>query len=143
MPAIALDTRQFEIWVGARQRELGEALVTADIVAEGEAAKYALVWDVGAKGKQPGKRTIRGKSGRLFSKQAPTGYVVRHVARIIGFMAESIIKVIGQKRTVPNRRDLQGAVNQAAERGATLIGASAPQDTGKLKGSIRVKPGKG
>jgi len=129
--------------VGARQRELGEGAVTSDIVAEGAAKKYALVWDAGAKGKQPGKRTVRGKGGRLFSKQAPTGYVARHVARIISFMAESIIKVIGQKRTVPNRRDLQTAVNQAAERGAALIEASAPQDTGRLKGSIRVKPGKG
>lgn len=143
MPDISLDTRPFEAWIGARNRELGTKPMTADIVAEGEAAKYAVVWDAGAQGKKPGKRTVRGKGGRIFSKQARQGYASRQIPRILRYLVESFTALFRAKKALPDRIELQGAVNAAAERGAELIRASAPQDTGRLKSSIRVHPGAG
>lgn len=139
MPKPTVNTSSFDRFVlRAGSRETGE--VKADITIEGKPVNYWRVLEFGSKTvwPEPAEKTTRGKDGRIFSKQAPQGFIFRHAARIAQFLREAYIKRVHNNR-LPTHADLVEAANEAGRKALELIHAGAPTDSGELRDAIKLK----
>ncbi len=90
----------------------------------------------------PKSKTRIGRDGRVVTKQAPEGFVLRHLATVGAYLKEAIVKVMGNRKAPLTRGQVVEATNQAAEKAFELIRAGAPVDSGKLKNSLAVRKAK-
>jgi len=139
---ISVDTSQFEAVLRA-YAEGFEGEVSAAVVTSGKPEDYWRSVERGsARGRRPWpnprKKTTLGAGGRVFSKQAPTGFVGRFQKQFQQFLVDAYREVVGNG--VPTRAKLVLAVNRATEKARSLIRGAAPVDSGALKNSIEVKP---
>lgn len=143
-PELTIDSRQFDLLVAAASRVRP---VEAQIVTSGKPEDYWGVLEHGSRAgqapwPQPRKKTRFGAGGRIFSKQAPQGFVMHWASRFIDFLAEAYRKAADSTGGAPLQDDLQGAVNDAAEKSLDLILRGVPVDSGQLRDSLKVKRGR-
>jgi hypothetical protein len=150
MKEIEIDTRGWERMLMGIERSLAKTdkPVEAEIaVTDAEAQKYWKPLEYGsAPGEKPwpnpGPKTRRGKGGRIFSKQAPSGFVFRHVKWFVKFLREAYFSRLRAKNAPLTRAELADAANEAAGRAAELIRAGVPIDSGRLHGAIETSEAK-
>lgn len=138
-----LDTRAFEARLRVIAAELAEP-VTAEIVSVGPASKYAFVLEKGsapgaAPWPEPKAKTTKGKGGRVFSKQAPSGFIARHAKAFLKFLRDALHQRIRASKKFPDRDVFVAAANDAAEDALQLAKASAPVDSGALRDSLTIR----
>lgn len=143
-PELIIDSRQFDLLVEAASKVRP---VEAQIVTSGKPEDYWIVLERGSKEgqrpwPQPRKKTRFGANRRIFSKQAPQGFVMHWASKFIDFLAQSYRKVADATGGAPLQGDLQSAVDDAAEKSLDLILKGVPVDSGALRDSLKVKKGR-
>lgn len=118
-----------------------EGKVEAEIVVSGKPADYWFVPEVGSRrGRRPWpnprKKTTVGAGGRVFSRQAPQGYIRKFNAKFQQFLLEGYKKFVGDK--LPTRALLVQAANYAAKQARVVIRGAVPVDSGELRNKIEV-----
>src|SRR5437879_3654481 len=103
---IDIDTRQFDLLIDAAVSGVDTGEVAVAITVEGEPAKYWGVLEFGSRrGRRPlpnpRRKTTTGKGGRVFSKQAPDGFVFRFAGRFAKFLADAYARSIGAGGSLP------------------------------------------
>lgn len=88
---------------------------------------------------QPREKTRRGRGGRIFSKQAPQGFVHVHDEKFIRFLREEYARIARAKNRPLTKQELESAAMTATRRAQELIQAGAPMDSGQLKNSIKAR----
>lgn len=114
------------------------------IIDDREAAIYGRVVERGCpEGRRPWpharKKTVA-RDGRIFSRQAPKGFVGRHSAKFINSLRDAALKRIKARAGALTEEDLRAAASEAGRAAYDLIRAGTPVDTGRLKDSIEFKP---
>jgi hypothetical protein len=139
---IDVDTSGFETLLTAAAADL-VGKVEAEVVTSGKPADYWFIPEVGSRrGRRPWpnprKKTVLGSGGRVFSKQAPQGFIRKFNARFQKFLVDGYKKFVGNG--LPTRAKLAQAATYAAQQARILIRGAAPVDSGDLRNSIEVKP---
>jgi hypothetical protein len=139
---VDVDTSQFETVLKAYADGV-EGEVSAAIVTSGKPRDYWGPNEFGsARGRRPWpnprKKTTLGRAGRVFSKQAPQGFVFKFQQQFRRFLVDAY--KAATNGGLPTRAKLAAAANQAAQRARSLIRANAPVDSGDLRDSIQVDP---
>jgi len=116
--------------------------VSAGVGVYGEAAAYALVWELGSRRlKSPGPKTLwsmnRNQEEAILTKQAPFGYVTP-VDGFYQIMQEEIGDCNFTRAHTPKEMValLEIAMDNAAHRIAKIIASRAPKDSGTLSSQI-------
>lgn len=143
MGDIDIDTRQFDQFISAAIAGADTGEVGVAITVEGDPVKYWGALEFGSRrGKRPWpnprKKTTTGKGGRVFSKQAPEGFVFRFAGRFAKFLADAYERSIGAGGSLPTREGLKSAATVAGKQALTVIAGAAPVDKGDLKKSLKV-----
>lgn len=86
---------------------------------------------------RPGPRTTYGTDGRIFSKQAPRGFVRVYGEIFLGYLVEEYRNVAFDNLG----GNLSAAVNRAAERTKDFIKTVIPVDSGDARDSLDVREG--
>jgi len=138
---VEVDTSRFETVLKAFASGV-EGEVSAAIVTSGKPVDYWGANEFGSRrGRRPWpnprKKTTLGKGGRVFSRQAPQGFVFRFRQQFRKFLVDAYKQATGNG--LPTRATLVAAANQAAQRARSLIRGAAPVDSGKLRSSIALK----
>lgn len=139
---IDVDTSRFETVLKAfADGATGE--VSAAIVTSGKPVDYWGANEFGSRrGRRPWpnprKKTTLGKGGRVFSRQAPQGFVFKFQQQFRRFLIDAYKQATNGG--LPTRAKLVAAANQAAQRARSLIRNAAPVDSGELRNSIEVDP---
>lgn len=117
--------------------------IEAAVVMTGDAKAYWFIPEVGSRRgarpwPNPRKKTTTGRGGRVFSRQAPDGYIAILKPKFLQALTAAYKNIVGNK--LPTRAMLVQAANQAANVAKNLIRNSAPVDSGKLRSGIQVDP---
>lgn len=145
-PEIEIDTTSFDRLVLAVAAESSAEIVAEVVTDNPETEPY---WPVLEHGSRPGARpwptprkktTMRG--GRIYSKQAPGGFVAKRFRDFLKYLSEAYIDRLREKQAPLSRAELIECANLATERAKAVIAAGAPVDSGKFKSSITMNPAK-
>jgi hypothetical protein len=111
--------------------------IRGGVAVYGSAAAYALVWEFGAL-KNVGPKTVMGANGRIFSKQAPEGYVGIHQDDLFDIVVAELknATIVGRTPSETKLR-LEIISDNISQKWARLISDSAPADTGDLRAQIQ------
>lgn len=120
-----------------------EGKIEAAVVMTGKAKAYWFIPEVGSRRgarpwPNPRKKTRLGRSGRVFSMQAPDGYIHILAPKFFQALTAAYKSIVGNG--LPTRAQLVRAANQAANTAKGLIRNSAPVDSGALRSGIQVDP---
>jgi hypothetical protein len=135
---IEVDTTRFE-------RKIAFIAQQADALAEvrvsGKPRDYWFVPEYGSKrGKRPwpnpGPRTVAAGAGRVFSSQAPHGYVFRFGGKIAAALRQRYKDIVRRKKAAPSHAELVSAANAEAERAVLAIKGAAPIGKGRGAGAL-------
>lgn len=137
---ITVDTRGFDQFLRAASSGTEPAVVEI-YTNDADAARRWQILEYGGKPsgpwKNPGKRTRRGKGGRIFSSQAPEGFIARNLKLIIGYLRDALAAKIAAVKRPLTTKELRDVSIGPAQKATDLIRQSVPTDSGKLKNSIR------
>ena len=133
MAEIEVDTSPFNRAIAVYAAGITKP-VEAAITVAGKPEDYWFVWEAGSR-KNPGPKTVRGAGGRIFSRQAPKGYVLKYRAEFIKWLLQEF-KGAGR---FPIHADIVKSVNRVAHQALALIKATVPIDSGALRDSMTVK----
>lgn len=89
---------------------------------------------------QARQKTTAGPNGRIFSKQAPRGYVGVNAGKIAEFLRDALASRLGKR--LPSREVLRAAANEAISNAFSLLRAAIPKDTGGAAGSLEIEKAK-
>lgn len=141
-------TPDFEFNVNDLIQILSDGDVSVGVVAEGDAAAYAEVWEWGnARQTKPGPKTVLGTNpdGQMvwLSIQAPFGYIHINEPFFWRIIDEELQKVdLNQPNKAALQKEFETHARVIASAMADVIKDSAPVDTGQLRDSIKpVEPG--
>lgn len=140
---IEVDSSSFDRLIMRVMAESGEPVAASVVTDDPEAQKYWHVLENGsATGSKPwpdkGPRTVV-RQGRVYSSQAPKGFVHKNVTRFIRYLKDAYLKRVKAKGAPLTRAELASAANEAAEQARNLIQAAAPKHTGKFARSIKIE----
>lgn len=120
----------------------GIGSVTGGVGVFGSAAAYALIWELGSLREHTGPKTVWGTNRdgdrRIFSSQAPEGYV--------GVVSDEFWPIIVEElghltfRGTDShsiRLELEVVIDNAMQRIARIIADAAPVDSGDLRSQIQ------
>ena len=137
---ITVDSRKFDQFVRAASSDTEPAVIEIYTNSK-ETAEYWRILEHGGKPsgpwKSPGKRTRRGKGGRIFSSQAPDGFIMRNLKTIIGYLRDALAAKFSSVKRPLTTKELRDVALGPAQRATDLIRQSVPTDSGKLRNSIR------
>ncbi len=116
--------------------------VEAGLLATGDAAAYAEVWEWGnARQTEQGPKTVLGinPDGETvwLSTQAPMGYIAIHTDKYMMIIQDELGK-LALKGGEGTKAELVGVAHQAMERIKEVVQETAPVDTGQLRDSFQV-----
>jgi len=134
MPDIKVDDSKFQRKIALAIANPSPAL--AEITVEGKAKDYWGVWEFGGRNKEAGPRTRKGGDGRIYSRQAPKGYVFKYQRKFFQLLKEEYVRIVKANRRPPTHAELAAAANRVTEQALELIKATVPVDTGQLQESI-------
>lgn len=148
-PAIPIPTVLFELSKFLHELELDSVEVQAGVASVGEAAAYALVWELGnAVQTKPGPKTTRGynvETGKMvwLTIQRPYGYIRLNENLYWEILRDEMSKVTFNGNTASEiNSELEGCSVRVMKRIAKLLEETAPVDKGTLADSFEVvKPG--
>lgn len=141
---ISVDTSKFERKIALA---INQPSVLAEIRVQGRARDYWFVPEYGSKRGQrpwpnPRKRTVA-RGSRVFSSQAPRGYVFRFKSHAISLLRRGFKRAAQVKHAFPDHMALAASANQAATGFYQAIRSSVPignrKTSGELLASITLK----
>ena len=129
MSTISVDTSAFQQFILKLQGDL-QGEIASEIVVTGKAAKYWAPCEFGSRrgGRpwpNPGPRTVA-SGGRVYSSQAPGGFVFKNRQRFITMLSEAY-KANIENGTFPTREHLIDAANEAGNEALELIKELQPK----------------
>lgn len=132
-----------EMFADLKELANAEPVTATVYVDDPEAVNYWGVLDAGShEGSRPwpsaGKKTTE-KDGRIFSKQAPGGFATKYFKQFLGFFGHSVMTRMRAKNSALNRADMRAAVKETGEYVHDVVTRGVPQDSGRLKNSIKLK----
>ncbi len=139
-PEISVDTRAFDSML--RVASEAQAPVQAEIFVNNEEVQaYWPILEFGGKAsgpwKKPGLKTTTGPGGRIYSKQAPRGFIFRFRDKFLQFLRNAYEKRFAVKKLPLSKAELEAATFEAAQKATDLIREQVPRDSGKLLRAIR------
>jgi hypothetical protein len=147
MAEISVDTSSFENMLIRVAENLGTP-VEAQVVTNSSAArKYWPVLEHGSgRGRRPWpnprKKTMLGTDGRVYSKQAPDGFVHKHYTKFVDFLKRAYLRRVSAKQAPLTREEMEAAADEATWQAERLIHAGAPRDSGEFADSITAEKAK-
>lgn len=143
MAELEIDSRAFDAMLSTLAQTSTPA--TASVITND--TKVQMYWGVLEGGSGPGqrpwprvgKRTVSGQDGRIFSSQAPEGFVRKYGATFLTWLVAEVQSASGDG--LPDQNGLQDAVNRTAARVRDFLKTVVPVDSGEARDSLDVREG--
>jgi hypothetical protein len=142
MPSLAFDLDLSGLDELVEELKDLDQTVEAGLMATGDAAAYAEVWEWGnARQTKQGPKTVMGVNPAgesvWLSKQAPTGYIAVHTDKYLEIVRAEISRMALSGGTGA-KEELQAVVHRSMEQIKEVVSEHAPVDSGKLRDCFQV-----
>lgn len=136
-PEMKIDSRAFDTFLQTAVDGIAVPVTTSVITKDADVERY---WPILEAGSTPGQKpwpsaktkTLYGAGGRVFSKQAPQGFVSPYSALFVGYLTSAL----AAGNPLPTQAELRSMVNSAAAKVLAMLKTTIPVDTGKARDSL-------